>query len=252
MNLSNQDVQLAQPMWTSSATAQHVLGTRGCDNFGRVYRYVKAGAVDLIAGSVIQSPAVIAGHQSLVVNTTGGLAVGATSVSVTCVSSVAAAFYNDGYAIIATSAGAGYMYTINNHAAVSTGAVGAFNFYAPEDVLQVAINATSTVTLVPNKYSNVVIVPPTTATGLVVGVATYIITAAQFGWIQTWGQCAVRCNDASAMGQLMNGISASTGNMAGLTSPAVTGNAVVGQILGQIYQTGVAGQWVCCDLRVSP
>ena len=90
MNLSNQDVQLAQPMFVSSATAQHPLGTRGSDTFGRVYRYVKAGAVDLLPGRVQQSPVVTAGHQSLVVHTTGA-PVNASSVTVTCVSAVAAA-----------------------------------------------------------------------------------------------------------------------------------------------------------------
>ena len=47
MNLSNQDVQLGQAMFESSATQKHPLGTRGSDTFGRVWRYVKAGAVDL-------------------------------------------------------------------------------------------------------------------------------------------------------------------------------------------------------------
>ncbi len=54
MNLSNQDVQLAQGMFVSSATQVHALGTRGFTPDGRVYRYVLAGAVDLIAGRCVQ------------------------------------------------------------------------------------------------------------------------------------------------------------------------------------------------------
>jgi hypothetical protein len=251
MNLSNQDVQLAQNMFESSATQKHPLGTRGSTQDGRVYRYVKAGATDTLPGRVYQSAVPVPGHQSLVVHTTGA-ALGGNSVTVTCVSTVAANFYAEGYAIVATSAGAGYMYTINSHPAVSTGAAGVFSFYSPEDNVQVAIDNTSTITLVPNKYSGIVIVPATTATGLVVGVSTYIITAAQYGWIQTWGLCAVLTNDASLMGQLMNGIAASCGRAAGISSPAVTACYITGQILGQIFQTGVAGQWTAIDLRVSP
>jgi hypothetical protein len=50
----------------------------------------------------------------------------------------------------------------------------------------------------------------------------------------------------------MNGIAASCGRAAGISSPAVTACYIVGQIIGQIYQTGVAGEWCCVDLRISP
>jgi hypothetical protein len=252
MNLSNRDVNLGQNMFESSATAKHALGTRGVTPDGRVFRYAQAGAVDLIAGKLVQSAAVVAGHQTLVPETTGAMGIGATSLKVTCASTVAAGFYAEGYAIIASGAGQGYLYSIDNHPAVSTGAVGVFQLYSPEDALQVAITVTSTVTLVANKYRSVITVPINTATGLVLGVAPYIIVAAQFGWIQTWGPAAVLTNDASAMGQLMNGIAASCGRAAGISSPAVTACYIVGQIIGQIFQTGVAGQFCVIDLRISP
>jgi hypothetical protein len=243
MNLSNQDVQLAQAMFVSSATQQHPLGTRGCTPDGRVYRYVLNGAVDTIAGKIYQSPAVpTVGHQQLTMNTTSNLT-NAQSITVTCISSVGANFYSDGYAMIASSAGQGFLYTIQQHPAVTAGGTGVFTFY-PDDLIQTALTVTSIVTLVPNKYKGIVIVPATTATGIIVGVAPYVITLAQYGWVQTWGQCAV--------GQLMNGIAASCGRAAGISSPAVTACYIVGQIIGQIYQTGVAGEWVCIDLRISP
>lgn len=253
MNLSNQDVQLGQQMFVSSATQVHPLGTRGYTPDGRAYRYVLAGGVDLIAGRCVQSAAAIAGHQALTVATTvSPQSVGSAAISVTCASAAATNFYSEGYAIIASSAGQGYLYTIDKSPAVSTGATGTFTLYAPEDGLQVAITPTSTVTLVANKYRGVVTMPATTATGLLVGVSTYIITTLQYGWVQTWGPCAVLTNDASAMGQLMNGIAASCGAAAGISSPAVTACYIVGQILGHIFQTGVAGQYCVIDLRVSP
>lgn len=253
-NLSNRDVGLAQNMFESSSTQKHPSGTRGVMSDGRVFRYVKAGAVDLIPGTIIQSPAPIAGHQSLTLNTTSQLGIGGSGLTMTCASSVAANFYAEGYAIISTSTGAGFQYQLDNHAAVSTGANGIFPFYAFVDnnVLITAIATTSLVTLVPNKYVGVVIVPATTATGLIVGVATYVITTLQWGWIQTWGQAAVLSNDASAMGQWLNGIAATCGRSAFMSSPAVTACAIVGQFIGHIYQTGVAGQWVATDLRISP
>lgn len=253
-NLSNTDVKLGQNMFESSSTQKHPLGTRGVMSDGRVFRYVLAGAVDLIAGTVLQSPAVVAGHQTLAVNTTSQVAIGGSGVALTCASSVAANFYSEGYAVIASGAGQGFIYQLDAHAAVSTGATGQFPFYLPSDAntYVTAITTTSTVTLSANKYRGVVIAPITTATGLIVGVAQYVITAAQFGWIQTWGLAAVLSNDASAMGQWLNGIAATCGRSAFMSSPAVTACAIVGQFIGHAYQTGVQGQFTVADLRISP
>lgn len=256
-NLSNQDVQLGQNFYTTSTAPQAALGQRGSTSDGRVFRYALAGAVDLEAGKVVQSPATQGGHQTLVLSTTAPISstgIGGSSISVTCASCVAANFFAEGYAVIASGAGQGFMYQLDSHPAVSTGATGTFPFYQPIDAnaLVTAITATSTVTLSPNKYRGVVAVPATTATGRVVGVATYVIPAATYGWIQTWGQCAVLTNDASALGQWMNGIAASCGRVAGMSSPAVTACYIVGQPVGNIMQTGVAGQYCIIDLTISP
>lgn len=247
MNLSNQDVQLAQQFFVSSATQQHPLGTRGCDTFGRVFRYVKAGAADLIAGTVIQSPAPPAGQLTTTVNTTGLMSVGNVFISITCASSVAAGFYNDGYLVIASGTGQGFTYTVNQHPAVSTGAVGLFRLY-DEDALVVAITNSSTVSLFPNKYNGVVVMPATTATGVVVGVASYVITLAQFGWIQTWGPCGVLGSTTNAIGSW--GISPATS--CGQVSAATAANLLVGQVIGHLMQANVAAQVVMVDLKISP
>lgn len=249
MNLSNQDVQLAQGMFTSSANPQQQLGTRGFDALGRVYRYVQAGAVDLIAGNVIQSPAVIAGHLTLAVNTTSnGTSIGSLSFSVTCASSVAANLYADGYAVIATGAGQGVgPYVIQSHAAVSTGATGVFNLYL-EDAMVVAITTTSKISLIANKYNDVIQMPATTATGVIVGVATYVITATQWGWIQTWGPCNVLGADTTAVGAWVYGPATACGQASGFTAATL----LTGQVIGHMMQTNVAGQYVACDLTISP
>lgn len=248
MNLSNQDVQLAQAMFVSSSTQQHPLGTRGSTPDGRVYRYVKAGAVDLIAGNIIQSPAPPAGQLTKAVNTTTSTGVGSTQIALTCASSVAANFYAEGYLIFASGAaqGVGPLF-INNHAAVSTGATGVFNLYA-EDALPVAITTTTTVTLMPNKYSGVIQLPATTATGVIVGVATYIITATQFGWIATWGVCSVLGADTTAIGAWVYGPATACGQASGFTATTL----LTGQAIGHLLQANVAAQYVAVDLTISP
>jgi hypothetical protein len=255
-NISNQPLQLGQGMFVSSATQTHPLGTRGVMQDGRVFRYVLAGAVDLIPGTCIQSPAVFAGHQQQAVSTTAPIsptAIGGTAISITCASCVATNYYQEGYVMIASGAGAGFMYQLDSHAAVSTGATGTFNFYNPNDAntYVTAIHATSTITLCPNPYRGVVVVPATTATGIVVGVATYVITTAQYGWIQTWGMCAVQASGAFAMGQMLNGIAATSGQTLFLSSPAVTACAIVGQFIGRAYQTGIAVTWTAVYLQIA-
>lgn len=252
MNLGTDDGGAALPMFTNlsstAATAPgHALGTRRYDRFGRAFRWVQAGAVDLIAGNIIQSPAVPSGQLAKAVNTTTPTGAGQSSINLTCASSVAANFYADGYMVIASGAGQGVgPYMVNSHAAVSTGATGTFNLYA-EDALQVAITNTSTVSLIPNKYKGVVQMP-TTATGVVVGVATYIISAGSYGWIQTWGLCSVLGADTTAIGAWVYAPATACGQASGFTATTL----LTGQAIGYLYQANVAQQYVAVDLRISP
>lgn len=248
MNLSNQDVQLAQQMFVSSATQLHPLGTRGCDPFGRVYRYCRAGASDLVAGTVVQAPASVAGNLTLALNTTSaGTSIGDTSFAVTCASAISTGFYREGFAIIATGSGQGYIYSISNNPVVSTGATGIFSLY-PEDALVVAMTTTSKVSLIPNLYMNVIQAPVTTATSVVVGVATYVITTTQYGWIQTWGPCAVLTDDTTATGAPLNGIAATAGRASGFTAAGL----LTGQSIGHLMAAGVQAEWRPVYLKVSP
>lgn len=248
MNLSNQDVQLAQGMFVSSTTQQHPLGTRGYTMDGRAYRYAKAGTVALVAGTVIQSPALVVGNQIRAINTTSAVSAGSSVVRLTCGSSAAANLYAEGYLAIGTGAGQGYVYQVNNHAAVSTGATGSFNLYSPEDNIVVAITTTSKASLLANKYSGVVIQPASTATGVCVGVATYVIGASEFGWLQTWGPVVIVLEGTPALGSAINGISGTAGRAAVFTAASL----LTGQYIGQAAMIGVAEEFDWVDLRIAP
>lgn len=273
MNLSNQDVQIGQQMFVSSATAIHALGQRGSDAMGRVYRYCRAGAVDLIAGTVIQGAALTTGHLTLTVHTTsGGTSPGSTSIMVTCVSAVSTGFLNDGLLMVASGSGQGGVYKISSFrcigttgadlgVSVSAGGNGLFTLY-PEDAIPILTNmtiaTTSTISLIPNPYMNVIIAPAATLTGPIVGVAVYPITATQFGWIQTWGPCAVKHNDTSALGNSVVGVATSCGRVEGANgaaSAATTtflGNLLKSPIIGYNMFVGVQGEWRPVFLTISP
>ncbi len=247
-NLSNQDVQLAQTMFTSSATAQHPLGTRGYTEDGRAFRYAKAGASDLVAGQLVQAPAVVAGHLALTVATSvGSTAIGSIAVAVTCASSAAANLFAEGFLQISAGVGQGYNYRISAHASVSAGATGTFNLY-PEDALVVALGATSICALIANKYNGVIQVPVTTPTNVVVGLAPYIISSTQYGWIQTWGDCPCLMSGAGTTGNPLVGASATAGAAVTATAAAL----LISPLIGYLRQVSVDTKYNAIDLRISP
>ncbi len=262
MNFSNQNVQLAQGMYISSSTQQHPLGTRGYDDMGRAYAYCRAGASDLAAGFVIQGAAIPAGGLTLACHTTtGGTTPGSTQIMVTCVSAISTGFYNEGLLIVASGSGQGTEYKISSTPAVSTGATGAFTLYF-EDAMPVMTNMTiatsSTISLIPNPYMNVIKAPVTTLTGPIVGVSKYPITATQYGWLQTWGPSSVVMQDTGAAGTSIVGVSATTGRAASLSN-MTTGstttflnNLVGSPIIGYLLAVGVVAEVRPVFLTIRP
>lgn len=187
MNLTHDPIALGPGAFTASASPSHIPGQKGVDRFGRIYRYVKAGASALVAANAVQAPAQITAHTTCAVTAT---AVGATSVVVT-LGAVAAAenLYKFGTLTVDTTPGEGYDYAIEYHAAVaSSGALTAT--LAKDTPIQVALTTSSKVTLTPNLYQGVIQAPVTTLTGPVVGVAVYPITALYYGWIGVKGKFA--------------------------------------------------------------
>lgn len=251
MNLSNQDVQLGQAMFTSSATRNHPLGTRGSTPDGRVYRYALCGSgAALAVGTVIQSPAIITGHLAMAMNTTGATGIGASTLTATFVSAAAVNLYAEGLAAIQSGTGQGYAYYIKDQPVATAGLTGAtVNLYAPEDALVVAITTTAKLGLLKNKYSGVIVAPITTATGVIVGVATYIINAAEYGWIQTWGPTACLVEGTPALGAPVFGITVSAaGAVCAVTAAALLTN----QFVGYMCAIGVEGRYDFVDLHISP
>src|SRR4051812_46543217 len=91
---------------TREAEVGQVMATRD----GRLFRYVKNGAVAMTVGNVQQAPAQITNHQQLVPTAT---AVGSRTIQVALgATAVTANQYAGGWAIIDTTPGLGYAYPI--------------------------------------------------------------------------------------------------------------------------------------------
>ena len=182
-----------QDSFSSSSTQQHPLGTKAETKDGRLFRYCQAGAVDTVAGSLYQGAVPLANHLA---NTPPAVAIGATSFTYTPGATAGAAnLYAEGYLQVDTTPGNGYTYVVAGHDAIASST--AFTLYL-RDAIQVALTTSSRVGLMPNMFKNVIVVP-TTNTARVAGVAPTIITAAQYGWLQTRGPASVLINGTPAI-----------------------------------------------------
>jgi hypothetical protein len=171
----------AHDAFTSSSIQGHPLGTAAKTRDGRIFRYCQAGAVDLVAGNLIQAAAPITAHLA---NTPPVVAVGDKSFSYTPAGTGGAAnLYTEGFLQVDTTPGNGFTYQVSGHAAITASVAFTLNLV---DAIQVALTASSRVGLIPNPWKNV-IQSPTTPTAKMVGFAPCVITTVQFGWLCTHG-----------------------------------------------------------------
>lgn len=198
------------------------LGAFASTKDGRCFRFAQVGAVSLVAGQLQQSAAIIANHQSLV--PTVVQAIGSNVITVTLGATAATANqYADGYVITQTGTGLGQTLQIKSHPAANASAVLTLTL---SDVIQTATDLTTTVSLIPNPYMNI-IVAPTTATNAPVGVALYNSPATAFTWIQTHGTVATLASATIAAGASVSRSAAT----AGAVITSVAGAAIVGNVV---------------------
>lgn len=243
-NFGYHDLLLAQNFWESSSTQKHPLGATVRTADGRVFRYCQAGASDLVAGNLIQSAAPIPNHLAL---TPSAAALGAKVVTMTPGATAGAAnLYAEGYLQVDTTPGNGYVYQVKDHLAITASTAFSVNLM-DDDPIQVALTTSSRVGLVHNPYKNV-IQTPTTITAAVVGVSPYVITATQYGWLQTWGPASVLINGTPAVtAPVIN--SATTAGAVDVWTAAAQPTA---QMVGKTMQVGVSGKNNFIFLTLAP
>lgn len=182
VGISAPTILAARDLYSSSDVKQESLGQRGEDKFGRKFRYVKAGASNLVVDNVLQSPARDTQFTGLAV--ASAAAIGATSLSLTNgTTTTTTDQFKYGLAVVSEGTGIGQQFIIQGNTVATSGAALTVTL---EDPVRVALDTTSKITLQFNHWSGV-IVSPTTRTGKTVGGAIFAIPANNFGWIQTGG-----------------------------------------------------------------
>jgi hypothetical protein len=167
--------------------------------------------------------------------------VGDTVVTVTFGAAVTLNQYADGYLWTDVSGVLlGGTYKIKSHPA---GTAVAVTLHSP---LITAIAAADTVSAVMNPWQSVII-SAAGPTALVVGVGVYAIPAANYGWLQVHGPCAV-INETTvdaAIGKSIKPSANTAGNVTGQTTAGLSN-----MILGQWIEDEATTQWGAAFLTI--
>lgn len=203
---------------------------------GRRYKYVMNGAVLMVAGNCYQAPAQVTTHQAL---TPVAASVGDKTITLTPTSgAVVANQYAGGYVSVDATTGDGYAYQIKSHPAWASGTL--VVTLMDDDAVQVAIAATSLVSLTANPWGSggaansngLIKCPVTTGTNVCVGVSVYPIPAStttipQFGWVGVYGPFSTLISGTPAV----NAMVISAGAVAGAVVVATSTTNVVGTMM---------------------
>jgi len=191
------DVIPAHSIYEESVSAKHRFGDR-IKVGERVFHYFKNGAVALAAGKLVQGAVPLPNHRNRTVAAT--VAIGAMKVSVGMGATTAALnYYSEGWLHCNDETPEGNIYKVKSHLAIAGSDTVWFNLFDP--VVAAMTASTSEVTLTKNLYDSVIIAPNGGLTAAPVGVPIIAITASYYGWIQTWGTCAVLTQGTVVIGQ---------------------------------------------------
>lgn len=230
-------------LFTPTVDQKHRLGTLLYDEFGRRWRYAKNGATQLEVALMAQSEAVNANVLNEV-QTAYGLALAAKSgrVLVTTSNGISDGELQDGWLAVQDGTGEGYLYPIQWNEWITGDTVMQVTLY---EEIRLAIAATAEITLIKNKWRDVIVMP-TTVTGIWAGVPNVVIPVNYYGWLQTKGPCpmVVDAGDTLVVGALA-GNPATNGTAGGVGIPAITT-----QVWGHAITIGAAGETAVIDLNL--
>lgn len=167
----------------------YALGQRMETPGGRIYRYAEMGANVGVAANLYESETPSAQNEAMDI-TTAITTLVTTQVSYTLgtVAHVENEF-KEGYVIVEETDDLGEVHRIAGSTTAPANGTGTLFLY-PGDVFQVTVAVaagSNVVTLIANPYRNIVISPASQPTAFTCGVASNLIAANGFGWIQTHG-----------------------------------------------------------------
>lgn len=211
----------------STTVQEGVLGGRVETLDGRIYRYAQNASSALVAGNLLQAPAI--NSKSINIVCSAAAAALATSVSVTLASSTAAVNeFADGFMVVNDVDGEGIAYRIGgNLPSVATALT-----LTLSEPLQVALTTSTEVSLI-NTFRDVVQSVATTLTGAPIGGTDKAYAADEYFWLHTGGPGSVLNGDSAVVNQML---------MAGTTAGSVLIADAGDPQVGKAMQAHVSGE----------
>lgn len=232
-------ITIRQGIYEEKSTQETELGRFIDFEDGRRFRYCKAAA-SLPLGKLVQASAIDTDHDETV-QTAYGLSIGdKDNLSVLLSAAPTANEYADGWLVCNVGTGLGQIYRIKKNTAA----------YAPckvwlYDPIIVAVAATAELTLIKNKYLDVIAYPGDSITGPPVGVPLITITSGYYGWLQTRGYCVMIVDDGATVVVGNNVIPGNTD--AGAVDPNA---ADTHPVLGVVVHIAGTDEYATIDLKL--
>lgn len=191
--LTNTGTITGVDLYTSTASpgANQIPGMIVYDgNTGKAFRYVLAGASNLVMGNLLQESVEDTTYENMAIGTAAAVNDAYLQVTNGTATITAAQFVGGSISVYtAGTVAVGDEYTITGiTGTLTTG--GALQVYTDRPI-RYAFTTSAKVVMKRSPWSGVIQAPATTQTGMAVGVAIYAINAAEYGWVQTHGVCSV-------------------------------------------------------------
>lgn len=229
----------AQGIYEESSTAKHPLGSR-LQIGGRVFYYsqaseaLSAGKLNTYFPTVITEDTVTVAH-----------AIGTRKVSVTASATVVANELAEGYLIVDEGTGAGEMYKIKSHPAITSTAVGVFELYDP--ILTAWAIADTDVTLYGSPWR--VRESNTAQTESAAGVSQVSVTDEYYFWNQTYGFCQVLFDEAAGNASGTRGLTIGSSTVGAVEAIDAIGESFVGEVV-QAAADEADAKYALVDLKI--
>ncbi len=184
-------------IWQATIKKYFPLGALAESRDGRRWRYCeKDGTTDLVKCLLVQKCAGAGGWQTEIQTYNPDIpALGEKRLTVSITTTAAAHDFIDGYLSVETGTGIGDLYLVKDN---EVGTDNATQYY--DVVLEIAdtggirtawSTSDTEITLTKNKYKDVLVVPNTNITNVVIGVPLVAVPVNYFFWAQTRGPCPV-------------------------------------------------------------
>ena len=247
--LGSDGIAIRQSIYQESLVAKTDLGRFIDFQDGRRFRYCQADGA-ITKGHVAAGGAVVANDNTV---TQTGMTValsngyiGEKVINVLLAAATTANLYAGGYLTVEGGTGLGQIRKIKSNKAggASVAAPCEVTLYDP---LEVALNATSIITLTKNKYKDVIVAPAGTDVAPLIGVPLISITDDYYFWAQTRGYAPIVVDDSATLtiGETVSIGATDAGSVTGATDAHCDYQQV-----GTVVQIAAADTYATIDLEL--